>query len=114
MFFCFYLRIHIGQNLDTIKELQEESLKQIILGEELIVSYRYSYRGISGNYYVKMNFSDAFKNQPTPDGIFNIKPTVYIDSRDKEKVTNVQSLESELKREFNQFKKEKLQQFNMI
>lgn len=105
---------HIGQNLDTIKELQEESLKQIILGEELIVNYRYSYRGISGNYYVKMNFSDAFKNQPTPDGIFNIKPTVYIDSRDKEKVTNIQSLESDLKKEFNQFKKEKLQQFNMI
>lgn len=103
-----------GRNLDTIKELQNEILKDIILSEEFSISYRYRIRGISGNYYVIMNFSGALTNKPNPDGVFNFKGINYIDSRDKQKVVNSQTIENELKKEFNRIKKEKLMQFNKI
>lgn len=103
-----------GRNLDSIKELREDHLKDIILSEEMTINYRYKIRGISGNYFVVMNFSNALSNKPTPDGVFNFKSTMYIDSKDKEKVPNIQNIDAELKKAFNQLKKEKLQLFNKI
>lgn len=103
-----------GRNLDTIKELQDDLLKDIILSEEMAINYRYKIRGISGNYFVVMNFSNALNNKPLPDGVFNFKSTMYVDSKDKEKVPNIQNLDAELKKAFNQLKKEKLQLFNKI
>lgn len=103
-----------GRNLDTIKELQDDLLKEIILSEEMAINYRYKIRGISGNYFVVMNFSNALSNRPLQDGVFNVKSTMYIDSKDKEKVPNIQNIDAELKKAFNQLKKEKLQLFNKI
>ena len=104
-----------GKKLHTIKELQDENLKKIIYGEELSINYRYKIRGgISGNYFVILNFSGALKNKPSPDGLFNIKTKFYIDTKDKCKIPNVSDLEIELKKEFNKLKKEKLQLFNKI
>lgn len=104
-----------GKKLHTIKELQDDKLKNIIYGEELSINYRYKIRGgISGNYFVVLNFSGALKNKPLPNGLFNIKTKMYIDAKDKFKVPNVSDLETELKKEFNKLKKEKLQLFNKI
>lgn len=103
-----------GKNLDTINELQDNNLKDILLGEELAVTYRYDIRGICGNYFVIINFSDALKNKPIPDGIFNFRGKVYIDSKSKQMVSSIQTIENELKKEFNRLRKEKLQQFNKI
>lgn len=103
-----------GKNLDTIKEFQDDSMKDIILSEEMTINYRFKIRGVSGNYFIIMNFSNALKNSPIKDGIFNFKSKVYIDPRDREKVNDTHILEVQLKKEFNRLKKEKLQQFNMI
>ena len=104
-----------GKHLDQIKELQEESLKNIIFCESMAISYRFNYRGVSGYYFVVLNFSNALNNKPVPDGLFNIKYyDAIIDNRDKAKVSNLQSFNNDLKRLFNQFKKEKLTQFNLI
>ena len=104
-----------GKKLHTIKELQDENLKKIIYGEELSINYRYKIKGgISGNYFVVLNFSGALKNKPLPDGLFNIKTKMYIDSKDKCKVPNINNLEIELRKEFNKLKKEKLQSLNKI
>lgn len=103
-----------GNNLDSIKELQNDTLKEIILSEELAISYRYNIRGVSGSYFTIMNFSGALANKPLCDGVFNIKAVVYIDNKSKDKVSSRNALETELKMEFNRLKKEKLKQFNKI
>ncbi|WP_298041679.1 hypothetical protein [uncultured Campylobacter sp.] len=103
-----------GRYLDSIKELQDDALKEIILSEELAINYKYNIRGVSGNYFVIMNFSGALVNKPLRDGIFNIKSTLYIDNKSKDKVSNINELESELKIEFNKLKKEKFEQFGRI
>lgn len=101
-----------GKNLDTIKELQDDNLKEFIFGEEFEISYKYNINGISGMYLVTLNFSKALGNKPTPDGVFNIKTKIQVDNKCKNKVSNVNSLESELKKELNRLKSEKLRQFN--
>ncbi len=103
-----------GNNLDSIKELQNDTLKEIILSEELAISYRYNIRGVSGSYFTIMNFSGALANKPLCDGVFTIKAVVYIDNKSKDKVSSRNSLEAELKKEFNRLKKEKLKKFNKI
>lgn len=103
-----------GNNLDLIKELQNDTLKEIILSEELAISYRYNIRGVSGSYFTIMNFSGALANKPLCDGVFTIKAVVYIDNKSKDKVSSRNSLEAELKKEFNRLKKEKLKKFNKI
>jgi hypothetical protein len=103
-----------GKNLDTIRELQDDTLKEIILSEEMTINYRFKIRGISGSYFVIMNFSGALDNKPSMDGVFNTKSKLYIDAKDKEKIDNFDKLEIALKKVFNDFKKEKLQQFNKI
>lgn len=103
-----------GKNLDSIRELQDTTLKSIILCEEISINYRFKIRDITGNYFVVINFSDALKNKPNPDGIFIYSPKCYINNNCKEKVKSIQSLEKELKIEFNRLVKEKLRIFNKI
>lgn len=81
----------------------------------MAISYRFNYRNISGYYFVILNFSNALSNKPMPDGLFNVKYfDARVDNRDKSKVPNIQSFNIEIKKQFNQFKKEKLTQFNLI
>lgn len=82
--------------------------------EEISINYRFKIRDINGNYFVVINFSDALKNKPNPDGIFIYSPKCYINNNCKEKVKNIQSIEKELKIEFNRLVKEKLRIFNKI
>lgn len=103
-----------GKNLDSIRELQDPTLKSIILCEEISINYKFKIRDITGNYFVVINFSDALKNKPNPDGIFIYSPKCYINNNCKEKVKSIQSLEKELKIEFNRLIKEKLKTFNKI
>lgn len=106
-----------GRNLDQIRELQNETLKEVLLCESMSINYRFKYRDISGNYYVVLSFSNALNNRPVPDGLFNVKYCkLYIDNKCKGKLDNcgLQSIEVELKKHFNLFKREKLSQFNLI
>ena len=103
-----------GKNLDSIRELQDETLKSIILCEEISINYKFKIRDISGNYFVVINFSDALKNKPNPDGLFNYNYKCYINPNCKERVSNIRSFEKELKIEFNRLVKEKLTLFNKI
>lgn len=103
-----------GNKLSSINELQEDTLKDIILAEELRIKYRYNIRGISGNYSVDINFSNALRNKPIPDGLFNFKGTVDVNSKDKPKVTSMQKIDSELKNEFKRLINEKLKEYKKI
>ena len=103
-----------GKNLDSIRELQDETLKSIILCEEISINYKFKIRDISGNYFVVINFSDALKNKPNPDGLFNYNYKCTINPNCKERVSNIKSFEKELKIEFNRLVKEKLTLFNKI
>ena len=103
-----------GKNLDSIKELQNDTLKEIILSEELAINYRYCIRGVSGNYYIILNFSGALVNKPIQMAflMLNQHYILTINLRIRLKVKS--ALETELKLEFNKLKKEKLKQFNRI
>ncbi|MDR0799189.1 MAG: hypothetical protein LBN18_05470 [Dysgonamonadaceae bacterium] len=103
-----------GKNLDGVKELQDENFKTIILCEEIIINYKFNIRGVYGNYYTILNFSDALKNKPIPDGVFQFKSKVYLNTKNKAKVPNIQTLENELKIEFRRLLKEKLNLYNKI
>lgn len=103
-----------GNNLDGVKELRDEVFKSIILCEEISINYKFKLRGIYGNYSVILNFSDALKNKPIPDGVFQFKGKVYLNSTNKSKVKNITALENSIKLEFRRLQKEKLQQFNKV
>ena len=103
-----------GKNLDSIRELQDETLKSIILCEEISINYKFKIRDISGNYFVVINFSDALKNKPSPDGLFHYNYKCYINNNCKERVSDIKTLEKELKIEFNRLVREKLNLFNKI
>lgn len=103
-----------GKNLDSIRELQDEELKSIILCEEISINYKFKIRGVTGSFFVMINFSDALKNKPIPDGLLNYNYKCYINRNCKERVQNVKSLEKELRIEFNRLVKEKLNLFNKM
>jgi len=103
-----------GKNLEGIKELIEDNFKKIIYCEEICISYKFSIRGVSGHYYVILNFSDALKNKNIPDGIFQFQGKVYLNTRNKEKVKGIDAVEKELKKEFKRLINEKLTQFNKV
>jgi hypothetical protein len=103
-----------GKNLDGVKELRDEAFKSIILCEEISINYKFNLRGVSGNYFVILNFSDALKNKPIPDGVFQFKGKVYLNSKNKSNVKNMATLENSIKQEFRRLQKEKLQLFNKI
>lgn len=102
-----------GTNLEGIKEVQEDNIKEIILGEEIVIEYKYVFQKILGLYEVTMNFSGALTNKPIPDGVFNYKRKYTID-KNKEEVSNLQKFETALKDEFEKILKEKLQLFGKI
>lgn len=103
-----------GKNLDEVKELRDEAFKSIMLCEEITINYKFNLRGIYGNYFVILNFSDALKNKPIPDGVFQFKGKVYLNSKNKSNVKNIAALENSIKQEFRRLQKEKLQLFNKI
>lgn len=102
-----------GTNLEGIKEVQEDNIKEIILGEEIVIEYKYEFQKILGLYEVTMNFSGALTNKPIIDGVFNYKRKYTID-KNKEEVSNLQKFETALKDEFEKMLKEKLQLFGKI
>ena len=101
-----------GKNLDGVTELQDEDFKKIILCEEIAVNYKFNFRGVYGNYYIILNFSDALKNKPIPNGVFKFNGKVYLNTANKAKVPNITTLETEIKQEFRKLQKEKMKQFN--
>lgn len=103
-----------GNRLDSVNELQSDYIKEIILAEELKIEYQYNIRGISGSYTVDINFSDALKNKPKPDGLFKFKGITNVVRKDKLKVTSIQKIDSELKNEFRRLIDEKLKEYKKI
>lgn len=103
-----------GRNLEGIKEITEDAFKEIIFLEAINISYRFNWRGIYGYYNVKLNFSHALRNKPIPNGCFQFQPDVRIGKRSKEKVTSMQTLEQELKKEFSKMRMNRYKQFNKI
>ena len=79
-----------GKNLDSIRELQDTTLKSIILCEEISINYKFKIRDITGNYFVIINFSDALKiNQIQmvySSTVLNVILTII--ARKKSKVSN--------------------------
>jgi hypothetical protein len=109
------LRMNVnGERLHELKELQDEDYKKFILLEKIKVELKFEYKGIKGNLYAELDFSDALKNEPFPDGILTSKTSVFLFSNEKHKVKNILEFEHDLKEEFSKFKTEKLKQFNLI
>ena len=103
-----------GKNLEGVKELCDDAFKIIVYCEEIGINYKFNIRGVFGNYFVTLNFSDALKNKITPDGIFQFQGKTYLNTRNKDKVKNIDMIERELKQEFKRLITEKLMHFKKI
>lgn len=109
-----YSQRNYGKNLEGIKEITEESFKEIILLEEINISYKFNWLGIYGYYNVKLNFSSALRNKPIPNGSFQFQSTVNVGKKSKERVSSMQALEQELKKEFSKMRLSRYKKFNKI
>lgn len=109
-----YSQRNYGKNLEGIKEITEESFKAIILLEEINISYKFNWLGIYGYYNVKLNFSSALRNKPIPNGSFQFQSTVNVGRKSKDRVSSMQVLEQELKKEFSKMRLNRYKKFNKI
>ncbi|WP_145859658.1 hypothetical protein [Pedobacter suwonensis] len=103
-----------GKNLKGIKELSEDFFKEIILLEELSITYKFEVKGVIGYYNVKFNFSDALKSKPVMDGEFISQPFLHLSYHVKHKVRDIPKLEKMLSREIQDLKIYLLRKFNKI
>jgi len=103
-----------GKNLVGLKELSEDFFKEIILLEELSISYKFEINGVIGYYHVKYNFSEALKVKPVPEGEFVSQPYLSLSYQIKQKVKNIPKLEKELSKEIENLKIMLFRKFNKI
>jgi len=102
-----------GKKLEGLRELSEENFKDIILLEQIKISYQFEYKGVKSYYTVIYDFSDALKNKPTFQGNFRSQPYLTKNWSVK-RLRNIGSLEKILAKEVERLKIEKLKRFDKI
>lgn len=103
-----------GKKLAGLSEISNTEFKKIILLEEININYKYFWRGITGYFSVKYNFSDAFNSKPRFTGEFRSEPFLHLNPYIKKNVRNLSALETELKREVERIKIERMKRFDKL
>jgi hypothetical protein len=101
-----------GKKLEGLRELSEELFKEIILLEEISISYSFEYKGVRSNLSVKYDFSDALKSKPI-QGAFRSQTYLHKNYSVKQ-VRKIAELEKILNKEVERLKIEKLKKFGKI
>jgi len=101
-----------GKKLEGLRELSEDLFKEIILLEEISISYYFEYKGVRSYFSVKYDFSDALRNKPI-QGSFRSQTFLYKNYSVKQ-VRKIGDLEKVLNKEVERLKIEKLQKFGKI
>jgi hypothetical protein len=101
-----------GKKLEGLKELSEDLFKEIILLEEISISYYFEYKGVRSYLSVKYDFSDALKNKPF-QGNFRSQSYLHKNYTVKQ-VKKIADLEKTLNKEVERMKIEKLKKFGKI
>jgi hypothetical protein len=101
-----------GKKLEGLRELSEDLFKEIILLEEISVSYYFEYKGVKSYFSVKYDFSDALRNKPI-QGSFRSQTFLHKNYSVKQ-VRKIVDLEKVLNKEVERLKIEKLQKFGKI
>lgn len=103
-----------GKGLQTLTELSEQNAKGSIFLEEMRILYKFNFLNLkNGLYKVTFNFSNALKNKPEFDGVFNSAPYL-IKTNSVKSLSSIENLEKELGKEIENLIQEKLKQFNII
>lgn len=101
-----------GKKLEGLRELSEDVFKEIILLEEISISYYFEYKGVRSYFSVKYDFSDALKSK-SQDGAFRSQTYLHKNYSVKQ-VKKIADLEKVLNKEVDKLKIEKLQRFGKI
>lgn len=102
-----------GKNLAGLSELSDEEFKRILLLDEIIIEYKFSWSNISDAICkVKFNFSNAIYNSNL-DGEFNSESKL-IKTYQVKKINNIAMLEKKLSEEVEKLKMEKIKFYNLI
>ncbi|QQD13143.1 hypothetical protein [Sphingobacterium sp. UDSM-2020] len=101
-----------GKNLVGLREISEDNFKDVILLEEISITYKFEVKGIVGFYNVKYNFSEALKFKPI-QGDFRSQSYLHTNHRIKQ-LRNISTLEKQLTQEVESLKVEKLRKFGKI
>jgi len=101
-----------GKNLSGLREISEDYFKDIILLEEISITYKFEIKGIWGYYNVRYNFSDALKYKPI-QGDFRSQ-SFLISNKLIKRVMQIGKLEKQLNQEIERLKVEKFRKFGKI
>ncbi len=101
-----------GKKLEGLRELSEDLFKEIILLEEITISYNFEIKGVKSNLSVRYDFSDALKIRPI-EGTFRSQAYLHKNYYVKQ-VRKIADLEKNLNKEVERLKIEKLQKFGKI
>ncbi|GAA4321073.1 hypothetical protein GCM10023149_20700 [Mucilaginibacter gynuensis] len=101
-----------GKKLEGLRELSEDFFKEIILLEEITISYYFEVKGVKSYLSVRYDFSDALKIRPI-DGNFRSQAYLHKNYYVKQ-VRKIADLEKILNKEVERLKIEKLQRFGKI
>lgn len=102
-----------GKKLAGLREITEDHFRDIILLEEVSVTYHFELNGVKGYFNVRYNFSDALKAKPIINGDFRTQSYLYSNMLIKQ-VKNISFLEKQLSQEVERLKIEKFRLFNKI
>ena len=103
-----------GKKLAGLSEISNTAFKMIILLEEININYKFSWKGATGYFSVKYNFSDAFKSKPYFTGEFRSEPYLHRKNLTQNNIKNITTLETELKREIERIKIERMKMFEKL
>jgi len=101
-----------GKNLVGLREISEDVFKDIILLEEISISYNFEIKGVKSYFSVKYDFSDALRNKPI-NGSFRTQTFLHRNYAVKQ-IKKVSDLEKQLNKEVEKMKIEKLKKFGKI
>ena len=101
-----------GKNLSGLREISEDFFKEIILLEEISITYYFEFKGVKAYYNVRYDFSDALKYKPI-QGSFRSQVYLYKNYSVK-RIKKVDELEKILGKEVERLKIEKLKIFGKI
>lgn len=101
-----------GKNLAGLREISEDYFKDIILLEEISITYKFEIKGVSGYFNVRYNFSEALKYKPI-QGDFRSQSFLHSNYKIKQ-IKNTALLEKQLNQEVERLKVEKLKRSGKI
>ena len=101
-----------GKNLEGLKEIEKSEIKEIMMIEQISVTYEFKWKNISSLYFVNYKFPGVLKSKEK-DAVFETEINIFKNSQIK-KMVGFKNLESDIINSIDKFKNSKFKQFGLI